>query len=113
MWIWEKIELLSYGVWISETISKVNLIMVFGGSYLLNLDDNRGATSLGINCIDTERYAWVSLPISSQVSNSYISELTGLYTILSYLVSLCQIYQLHKVEMFIGWNNKQSLYKAS
>ena len=70
--------------------------MVFDGCYQPNLDDNIGAVAWGIHCTDTYRYAWGYLPSSSQVENAYISELTGLYEILSTLESVCQLYHLNK-----------------
>ena len=60
-------------------ISKVTLIMVFDGSFQPNMYGNRGEAEWGIQFIDTYRYTWGSIPKTSQLVNSYISELTGLY----------------------------------
>ena len=69
--------------------------MVCGGQYQPNLDENIGAVAWGIHCKDIDRYTWGSLPKTSQVENTYISELTGLYEILSILKYMCQLYDLN------------------
>ena len=66
--------------------------MVFDGSYQSNLDANRGAEEWGIQCTDADRYIQGYLPTTSQVENAYISELTGLYLILTLFESMCQLY---------------------
>ena len=47
--------------------------MICDGSYKINIDDNREAEALVINCIDTYRYAWGSFPTISNVANAYRS----------------------------------------
>ena len=80
-WIWEKIEGLSYGTYIVTEINKGNIIIFCYGSYHTNLDENRVATAWGINCTYIEIYSRGYLPTTSQVENTYRSELTGLYEI--------------------------------
>ena len=80
-------EVLQYGSWITVETTKGTLIIVCDEAYRPNLDENRGTASLGIHCTDTERKIWGSLTTISKVSNAYISQFTGLYTILVFLVS--------------------------
>ena len=63
------------------------------------MDYNRGSAAWLIHCTDTDIYAWWCLPKTSQVENSYISELTWIYAILEFLVSVCKLYQLQKGEI--------------
>ena len=63
----------------------MTLILVFDGSYKPDMDDNIETAAWVIQCTDTYIYAWGSLPTISQVENSYITELTGLYAILTLL----------------------------
>ena len=64
-------EYISIIIWIiiAVVIRKINLIMVCDGSYQPNLDDNREAATWGVHCIDTDRFAWLSLPTTLQVVN--------------------------------------------
>ena len=59
--------------------------MVFYGLYQPNLDENIGSVAWGINCTDINGYVYGSLPTTSQVVNSYISERTGIHAILAIL----------------------------
>ena len=68
--------------------------MVCYGSYQSNF--------YGIKQTYKNRYTWGSLPTTSQVYNTYKSELTGLYAIFSLMVSLFQLYSLQRREMYIG-----------
>ena len=56
--------------------------MVCDGSYKPNLDGNRAVAQRGIHCIDTDKYSWVSLPTTLEMSNTYRSEITVIYAIL-------------------------------
>ena len=66
-------------------IIKGTLIIVCYGSYQPNLDYNIKEVTWGIHCTDTEIYEWGYLLTTSQVVNSHISELTGIYPILALL----------------------------
>ena len=63
------------------------------------MDYNRGAAAWVVFAKDIEGYEWVSLPTTLQVLNAYRSELASLYVILALLLSVLQLYQLHKGEL--------------
>ena len=65
------------------------------------MDENRGATAWVIHYNDTDIYTWGSLTTKSQVATAYISELTGLYSILELLSIVWLLYQLQKEEVEI------------
>ena len=87
--------------------------MVFDGSYQPNMDESKGIKAWEIHCKDMDKHQWWSFNTTPQVKNLYRSQLIGLYAILALLVSLCQLYKLHKGEVDIGCYNEQDIYKAS
>ena len=58
-----------------------------------------------IQFIGTDIYVWGSLPTTTHIENSYISELTWMYKILSLLVSVCWIHQIYMEAVDIGCDN--------
>ena len=102
----ENIEGLSGDLCISVEISKGTIIMVCTGSYHPSLGGNRGASVWVIHCTYTDIYPCLSLHTTSQVDNSNRSELTGIYSIVALLESVCQLNKLEKLEVEIICNNE-------
>ena len=100
-----KIEGLSGGAWTAVSISKGTKILFCDGSYQPNMDDNVGVLVWEVSFKKTYRYTWRFLPKTSQVGKFYKSSFKVIYAILSIISSVCQIYQLQKGEINLGYNN--------
>ena len=103
----EKLEGLANKEYIIATIRKGTIIMDFNVSQLLNLDENRGAVEWVITLTESYRYTHGYLPTKPKLVKTYISDLKGIYAILSLMEPVCQIYQSKKGEVEIVCNNEQ------